>query len=431
MCQHTTTNAPAPLAAIALALRETRQPAAMPPTAPAHCTRRRRLWELDAHAHCPLVGVCVPIAALRRLADKVLGGSAVADDYELHTGAVAECRQRNRMSEALQKHLDQRHQLVLRRAAKFKTTEDLAAWWIQASAGHDLPGAFWATLSHPRCTPALAYAVLGQVHMLQHQLGMATRVELERFEALIDENAVLARELGLAQGRSMRQAAGFAARVEALEAELVRQRALTVAAQTALAQQRETMATLEAAAPQLRERHALAQQVTELHAQVQDLQRQLTLARETAQRQRPRADTALHAAPSATPRALRGPATAPPTDSLRPLADRAVLCVGGRTASVPLYRLAVERTGGRFLHHDGGEEDNPAKLDATLAAADLVICQTGCVSHDAYWRVKDHCKRTGKRCVFVETPSRSALERALAFATVATASTADSTGDTT
>ncbi|MEK9804292.1 MAG: DUF2325 domain-containing protein, partial [Curvibacter sp.] len=51
--------------------------------------------------------------------------------------------------------------------------------------------------------------------------------------------------------------------------------------------------------------------------------------------------------------------------------------------------------------------------DVTLAAADLVICQSGCISHNAYWRVKDHCKRTGKRCVFLDTPSRSALERAL------------------
>lgn len=41
-------------------------------------------------------------------------------------------------------------------------------------------------------------------------------------------------------------------------------------------------------------------------------------------------------------------------------------------------------------------------LDASLAAADLVICQTGCLSHGAYWRVQDHCKRTGKSCVLVE-----------------------------
>jgi hypothetical protein len=87
--------------------------------------------------------------------------------------------------------------------------------------------------------------------------------------------------------------------------------------------------------------------------------------------------------------------------------------VGGRPASVPVYRYIVERTGGRFLHHDGGEEESPARLDATLAAADLVICQTGCISHNAYWRVKDHCKRTGKQCVFVESPSTAGLKRAL------------------
>ena len=96
------------------------------------------------------------------------------------------------------------------------------------------------------------------------------------------------------------------------------------------------------------------------------------------------------------------------------LAHRAVLCVGGRTASVPAYRRLVESQGARFLHHDGGEEHSAGQLESTLASADLVICQTGCVSHNAYWRVKDHCKRTGKRCVFVDTPSATSLQRALA-----------------
>ena len=41
-------------------------------------------------------------------------------------------------------------------------------------------------------------------------------------------------------------------------------------------------------------------------------------------------------------------------------------------------------------------------LDESLAAADLVICQTGCISHDDYWRVQDHCRRTGKPCILVD-----------------------------
>ena len=58
-------------------------------------------------------------------------------------------------------------------------------------------------------------------------------------------------------------------------------------------------------------------------------------------------------------------------------------------------------------------EDNANLLDSSLAAADLVICQTGCISHSAYWRVKDYCKRTGKRCVFIDNPSISSLARGL------------------
>jgi Uncharacterized protein conserved in bacteria (DUF2325) len=110
--------------------------------------------------------------------------------------------------------------------------------------------------------------------------------------------------------------------------------------------------------------------------------------------------------------AAAAPAEAAPESP--PLGDRAVLCVGGRPASVPLYRHIVERNGGRFLHHDGGEEHGAQRLDATLSAADVVICQTGCISHHAYWRVKDHCKRHGKRCVFVENPGSASLKRALA-----------------
>jgi hypothetical protein len=87
--------------------------------------------------------------------------------------------------------------------------------------------------------------------------------------------------------------------------------------------------------------------------------------------------------------------------------------VGGRRGNVASYRALVEQVGGQFSHHDGGLEDNVARLEASMAQADLVICQTGCISHSAYWRVKDYCKRTGKRCLFVDNPSVSSLARGL------------------
>ena len=86
-------------------------------------------------------------------------------------------------------------------------------------------------------------------------------------------------------------------------------------------------------------------------------------------------------------------------ESLARLDDQTVPCVAGLTFSVPIYRQLIERTGGRFMRHGGGEEDKPV---AMVAAAD-----------NAYWRLKNHCKHSGKRCVFFDRPSNAGLKRAL------------------
>lgn len=57
-----------------------------------------------------------------------------------------------------------------------------------------------------------------------------------------------------------------------------------------------------------------------------------------------------------------------------------------------------------------------AQLTEALAAADLVLCQTGCLSHDDYWRVQDYCARSGKRCLLLakedaaSAPARAAAD---------------------
>ncbi|MGJ7546681.1 DUF2325 domain-containing protein [Variovorax sp. LT1R16] len=92
------------------------------------------------------------------------------------------------------------------------------------------------------------------------------------------------------------------------------------------------------------------------------------------------------------------------------LREKAVLCVGRAEEASAMARQLVEIAGGRYLHHDGQDDVDvdAAALEASLRAADLVICQTGCMSHGAYWRVQDHCRRTGKPCVLVgqEQPIR-------------------------
>ena len=100
-----------------------------------------------------------------------------------------------------------------------------------------------------------------------------------------------------------------------------------------------------------------------------------------------------------TAQAWLEPAVGPPSGA--DLREKAVLCIGQGGSSASVAQQVVEIAGGHFLHHNGGDGEDDAALEASLAAADLVICQTGCLSHGAYWRVQDHCKRTGKRCVMV------------------------------
>lgn len=383
-------------------------------SAPRTGSRRRRLWELSDHAHCPVIGVCMSIPASRRLLERLDVRPPIHDDYDLHCLVVSESKRRTPLAESVQKDLDTRFKQTIRQASPFKTTEALQHWWRTAVQGPQLAAAFWVTLTHPRCTPELEHKVLGHVHMLQHQIGMACRVDQARFDALLNENAVLARHLATAQDRHTQTHLSQCQRIESLDGTLMRTRAELLKKDTEIARLQEQLQTMISAAPDLPSRQILANEKQALMQQNQALRRQVRQARLDAASPPAHGDEP-PPPPTVTMATVSYLQPAPRHDkaSIGSADTRAVLCVGGRPAIVPIYRQLVERTGSRFLHHDGGEEHKPGQLDATLAAADLVICQTGCISHNAYWRVKDYCKRTGKRCIFVDTPSHSAMKKAL------------------
>lgn len=165
------------------------------------------------------------------------------------------------------------------------------------------------------------------------------------FEQLAREHHALMRDYGRAQARCSAQLRAQAREIDRLQAEAMRLRADVILRETALAWAREDRAALEQAIPGLPRRVTLARRVDALLARIQDLMRER-----------------LRAEP-------RSAAAAP----------------GPAAAAVP------------------GQAE-PDALEASLRAADLVICQTGCLSHGAFWRVQDHCKRAGKACVMVERP---------------------------
>jgi hypothetical protein len=370
----------------------------------AQTSRRRRIWELGHTCHCPLVGVSMPIGTLRKLVGKVTGGKVVADDYEIHVGAVSECGTRNRLSEVLQKELERRYAPVIQRFRAARTTEAVAGLWQAAVAGGDVAGAFWAGLTHPRCAPELEERMCRDLHMIQHQAGACARADIHRFNAVVEENGQLARELAKLQQRSAAMQLERTAEQERDATALMQLRAQLVSRDSLVETLRQELEQLRDAIPDLASRERLAQRLEQSDERERLLREQVAeLRRELAQAQAAVRDEETPA-PEPVEHVIRMPIR---------LAERSILCVGGRSGNVASYRTVIERAGAQFAHHDGGLEDNAGKLEASLAAADLVICQTGCISHSAYWRVKDFCKRTGKRCVLIDNPSISSLQRGL------------------
>jgi hypothetical protein len=359
---------------------------------------RVSLWELDVECHGPLVGSCWTADELRRLTDRLFGGHSSLDDFALHAAVLTQCATRNKLSLGLQRVLDQRAAEPLRRLAAAPGTPACEALWREALQGGDVGAALWALWTDPHCDGALHRRMHQDLYLLQqHRLATLRADAAERAVCRAEQQALQA-GMRRTQERQARWRSEALAERDALKAQLAQLRQRVLAQETQLARLREAAA---GNAPQAG-RDKLLQRIAELSCE-------LALARQahTPEAPEPRldADTVPPAAQDADEAVTEPAAT---------LASASVLCVGGRSGHVPLYRELVERRGGSFVHHDGGLEDNPRRLEAQLAAADLVVCQAGCLNHNAYARVKAHVKRSGKPCVFLDKPGAGSFARALA-----------------
>jgi hypothetical protein len=188
-------------------------------------------------------------------------------------------------------------------------------------------------------------------------------------DCLIDEHQTLMRHYGKAQSRCSDLVAAQAAELVALRAQAFRLRAEVVIRETALLWERDDRRKWEALVPGLPRRAALARRVDQLVGRVHELMRERLRWQWRRMPEPPPASTM------------------PGWDASAP--------VGIELPSV----VQVEPTKAVDV------------FEASLIAADLVICQTGCLSHDAYWRVQDHCERTGKACVVVAQPDAVRIVR--------------------
>jgi hypothetical protein len=389
------------------------------PPAPASISRRRRkLWELPAQRLCALIGTCLPVAEMRKLAARAGFDAKDMSDYTLHTVAVGRCDERTELAELIQRWLEKRHAAAIRRFGRAKDAGTVLFAWREALAqGEDIAGALWAAWTHPLLDDADAKEIFGDIHMLSHQVGAGARADLCQLEQLKQENAGLRKE-----AQALRLDLGKAQRERDANSDELRRRLVDAEQRAALLPHREL--ELAAARKAAHNHRTVLERAEALAARVERLEeRNAAQARNASvlARDLNEVQDSLAAAEAALEMALGvcdgvggtgGCNRTCPAETA--LAGRCVLCIGGRTGMVDGYRRLVEHRGGRFAHHDGGQEESLHRIDAAVAGADAVVCQAGCISHAAYFRLKEACKKLGKPCVFVKSPGVGSFARGLA-----------------
>jgi hypothetical protein len=391
--------------------------------------RRKKLWQLDAHFHCSVIGTCVSLDELRRICQKIkIKLDSNVGNYELHRGFVSLADEPCDATRLLHKHLDRKYKRSIETVAKFSSEDAFRDFWTASLKIGQVAGPYWALVTHPQVPNDLLQYIYGDVHMLSHLSGASVRVDMQKLSRLQQRNRDLEKQLTETKATNHQQ--------------LTKHLKTQVALKTQLAQAKTTQSALKDAHLQLDslKNDPLANR---LQAKLDTLSDELIEAKKRAHRAetvieewRQSADSAQNHTNElanqltetcqerdALEKMLNRLSNLDPGESCpaqennlcsgTSLCGRCILYVGGRYSQCSQFRTLVERQNGRFLHHDGGREDSRQRLGTILSQADAVLCPLDCVSHDAVNRVKRFCENYAKPLVLLPHASLSAFARGL------------------
>ena len=352
---------------------------------------RSKLQALNPYFHCSVIGTCLSTAELRKVISRFTDVHG-RTDIDVHHDAVSLANDGGPAAKALNKALDQRHDAAIQQFNKARGEEALAASWSAAQERGEVPGAYWALLTHRDVTEALRQKVFGEVHMLSHLVGAANRADIRRLVSLEQENAELHEKLERQQQRSLDTLAERDEVLAQLKTELstalgqlsdARDKAKAAAGSTPDAEAQASQVAVQTARRERAEQAAAGAQseAARLQEEMEQLRRHLG----TMQQELSAAESELRAMTDAEDEQASALAAH--------LHGRRVLYVGGRPSSIPAIRGLVEHHGGSFQRHDGGMEDRKGILSSAVAAADLVVFPVDCVDHDSVGNLKRLCVR--------------------------------------
>lgn len=357
--------------------------------------RRLRFWEYTDAAHCLVIGTCLSHDDLLRIGRKLkLRYDDNILDHDVHSYFVSKANFESSEARAMHKLLDQRHGGIVRIVSRHAEAEMLDLWQQMKDSGQ-IAGALYAFMTLRIVPQRLRARIFGEVHMLSHLLGASYRqqsAETVRLQGELDETqARRARvESGLHASLSDR-----ADRVEQLENDLAKLRGALVSNQ---------VATDMVVTPRASDKSQRAIETARKRAQAAEADNaRLQALLDGAKRDNNRLKLALKRQPVQI------------TDDYvnADLDGCSILYLGGKNKLVPHLESHAKMYGAKFVHHDGGVEDNITRIDAVLPSVDCVVCPINCISHDACLRAKHGCQKLGKVFIPLKNDSQSCFKQAL------------------
>lgn len=365
--------------------------------------KRQKLWELDVHWHCAVIGTCLSSTELKKLGQKcqaphygVAGG-----DYKLHSYMVGMARQSNGAGKVLHKYLERKYARNVKAFSQAKTSDEVDEMWNAAWENGDVPGPFWAVLTHQYSSSELVARVYGEVHMLSHLEGASNRAdhrELADLKSSVDTLQIELNELRKSNRKAidkrdhligelkieLKDLGVKARKCDELEALLLSERD-----GDSFARLENRIDCLTSRVIQETDRADMAQNRL---VDLESLHKETLLGMRHKDQKLMEIEKEILSLESGAADCMENQGCPGGGD----LCGRCIAYVGGQTKQAAFFRDQVEKRNGQFLHHDGGLHDGQARLQSILSQADAVMFPVTCVSHEATREIKRVCMKQDK-----------------------------------
>ena len=382
--------------------------------------QRRKLWEFSAHLHCSIVGTCLSTAELRKIVAKCKELSLKdLSDLTVHEVAVRAARHHDAAGRLLHKALDRRHEATIKRFNKAQDTHEVHLLWDEALRSGDIPGAYWALLTHWATTDELLKLAFGDVHMLSHLVGAANRADIRQLAALEAEKADLALKVEKQQAQLREAIVTRDTTIRRLNDVLTEQiaRESSTCRSTHQPENADEITTLRDLVAALQKRLATEvgrrERAEQRHEMVRAALAEANAALDDANKRVQQLREELAAAEAQLSPTAGGTDLERPHDLPLNLQGCRLLYVGGRPGQVHRLRAFVEGAQAELLHHDGGIEERKGLLAGLVSCADAVFFPVDCISHDATRVLKRLCRQAGKPYMPLRSASLTSFIAAL------------------